>query len=481
MNKSNHGVVVAAAGLCWALLAAGTVQAESALPAELLERAAALRDDARADNRAYEWIRSLTQDVGPRLAGSEGDRAAIAWALTTLNDLGFEQVRAEDITVPWWERGETRVRMISPLNLELVAETLGGSVGTPRQGLEAPVLRVRDVAALRALSPADVTGNIVFFSQRMRRTRDVEGYIEAVGNRVNGPAEAAAMGAVGVVIRSVSTADHRLAHTGTTRYRERGRRIPAFALSNPDADLLEHHLDAGQPVSLHLYSSARRLGTTRTANVIGEIPGTDLADEIIVLGAHLDSWDLSPGALDDASGVGIVLETARLLAAAGPLRRTLRVVLFGNEEFGLDGARDYARRHEGALERHVAAMEADLGADRVWRFDTRVIEDQLPLVDAIMDVLEPLQVERGHNDAYGGPDLGPMRERGVPIISLQQDATRYFDYHHSPSDTLDKVDRSQLNQVVAAWVATVWVLANMDEALAPVVTDTEPGEEDYDG
>ena len=240
------------------LLAAAPSQGEELAPPEggidplLLARAAELRDRAREQTRAFDLVRSLTQEVGPRLAGSAGDRAAVAWALTTLGDLGFAAVRAEDVSVPRWERGATSVQLTSPFALRLAAETLGGSIGTPEEGIEAPVIGVADLAELEALSADEVAGKIVYLGRRMRRTPDLSGYREVVGNRVHGASVAAELGAVAVVIRSIATSDHRLAHTGATRYRQAGRRIPAFALSNADADLIEHHLAAGQPVNLRL-------------------------------------------------------------------------------------------------------------------------------------------------------------------------------------------------------------------------------------
>ena len=435
------------------------------LPEPLRTGAAELRERAATDSDAYSLVRALALEVGPRLAGSDGDRAAVAWALTTLMERDFEAVRAEDVAVPRWERGSTRVELTQPYAVRLAAETLGGSIGTSEYGIEAPVVGAANIAELQAMSTDAVAGKIVYLGQRMTRSRDLSGYLETVGNRVHGAAVAAELGAVGLVLRSVATGNHRLAHTGTMRYRPNVRRIPAFALSNPDADLLEYQLAGGQPVSLRLYSTARALGPARSANVIGEIRGSRRPEQIVLLGAHLDAWDLGSGAIDNAAGVAIVIEAARLVATMGRPARTLRIVLYANEEFGLSGANDYFARHRDTLGAHVVALEADMGAAPVWRFDSRVPDSALPLVSALHEALEPLGIERGDNAAFGGADISVLRDHGVPVLQLTQDMTHYFDWHHSASDTLDKVVPDELAQAVAAWATLIYLLANMDADL----------------
>jgi len=445
------------------VLIAGNVHAaeESPLDEEALAAAAELRDDALEGTRAWDIVRSLTTEVGPRLAGSAGDRAAVAWALRSLRELGFENVRAENVEVPRWERGTIEVRITEPFPQPMIATALGGSIGTPEEGLEAPVLQVADIAELEALSRSQVAGKIVFFNKRMRRSRDGADYSEVVKARTDGAAAAARLGAVGVAIRSAGTSIARVAHTGTTKYAPGERRIPAIALSNADADLLQAQLETGQRVDVHMKLTARQLPATRSANVIAEVPAATDDAGIVVLAAHLDSWDLGTGAIDDGAGVAIVIEAARRIAEADrPLRRTLRIILAANEEFGLSGARAYAASREtGRVGRHVVGLEADFGAGKVWRLESRVAEEARPLVEAMHAVLAPLGIELGGNEAHGGADLSPLRKLGMPVLGLTQDGSRYFDYHHSASDTLDKVSRANLDQCVAAYAATAYLAA----------------------
>jgi hypothetical protein len=426
-----------------------------------LATAAALRDRALSGTAAYEHVTSLVTEVGPRSAGSSGDAAAVRWALNKLGSLGFSNVRTQDVLVPRWVRGHAEVTLAGPVPQPLVAVALGGSVGTSDEGVEAQVLEVASLDALNALPAATVGGKIVFINQRMERTRDGSGYGATVKIRTEGPSAAGQLGAVAVLIRSVGTSDERHAHTGTTRYRVDAPRIPALALSNPDADQLARWLKPGKPVRLRVKSTARELPSSWSANVIGEIPGTDRANEIVLLGAHLDSWDLGQGAIDDAAGVAIVMEAARLI---GRLERkpsrTVRVVLFANEEFGLSGANEYARLVGDEATRHVLAAEADIGAGAVWRVQSAVAPAAVPAVDAIREALKPLALEAGGNDAHGGSDLGPLRALGVPILDLSQDATTYFDNHHTVNDTLPLVDGKTLNQVVAAYAVAAYMAAS---------------------
>jgi hypothetical protein len=422
--------------------------------------AAALRNAALESNDAYAIAQSLTAEVGPRSAGSEGDRAAVAWALTRMQDLGLANVRAESVTVPHWERGTAEVRIVEPWPQKLVSTALGGSVGTDEGGIEAPVIEVADLAALAELPERVVRGTIVYFSARMERTRDGSGYAKAVLARRDGPAEAARRGAVGMLMRSAGTSSSRFAHTGATKYQPDVPAIPALALANADADLLEQELASGSPVVVRLQLTSRTLGPARSANVIGEVPGR--GDGIVLLTAHLDSWDLGTGAIDDAAGVGIVLAAAQLIARHAPLARTLRVILYANEEHGLSGARAYAAEHADELERHAIGMEADFGSGRVWRVQSRVADAAVSSLGALYEALAPLGVERGGNEANGGADLGPLKDLGMPVLELTQDGTRYFDFHHTADDTFDKIDREDLSQALAAFATAAYVAAAAD-------------------
>lgn len=425
-----------------------------------LATAAALRDRALSGTSAYDHLESLVTEVGPRFAGSPGDAAAVRWALEKLGRLGYSNVHTQDVLVPRWVRGTTEVRILGPAPQALVAETLGGSIGTSDEGIEAPVVEVDSLDGLHALDPAKVAGKIVFINERMQRTQDTSGYAKAVAKRGRGPSDAADRGALALVIRSAGTSQERIAHTGGLRYRLDAPRIPAFALSNPDADLLERQIRRGKPVHLRVKSTARELPPAWSANVIGEIPGHERPDEIVLLGAHLDSWDITPGALDDAAGIAIVIEAARLISKLErPPARTIRVVLFANEEFGLSGAREYAKAIGAEVERHVIAMESDLGAGPLWALQTRVAPEALGAIDTMREVLAPLGLQAGGNEADGGADVGPLRALGVPVIDFQSDARAYFDVHHTVNDTLSKVERKTLDQTVAAYAAAAYLAA----------------------
>ncbi|HWM90886.1 MAG TPA: M20/M25/M40 family metallo-hydrolase [Thermoanaerobaculia bacterium] len=436
------------------------------LSSETIATATALRDGAMKGTRAYELVRSLTVETGPRLAGSPGDKAGVEWGVRTLKELGFQNVRAEKVTVPHWVRGAESGEIVSPWPQPVVLAALGGSVGTPEGGIEAEVVMVPDVAALEGMDPAKVKGRIVFVNKRMRRAKDGSGYGEAVVGRGRGATLGGKLGAAAVLIRSVGTDNNRTPHTGAMRYEEGTPRIPAAALSNPDADILETQIDAAgkarKPVRFRLKLGARYLPDAESANVIGEIPGREKPEEIVLLGCHLDSWDLGTGAVDDAAGCAIMMEAARRIGELPQRpRRTVRVVLFANEEFGLSGARAYAEKYAADLPRHILAGESDFGSGRVWQVDSRVAPESLPLFDEIAKLLAPIGAERGDNQSGGGADLSPLIPARVPVVGLNQDGTYYFDWHHTANDTLDKIDAKDLDQNVAAWAAVAYAAAEM--------------------
>ncbi len=459
----------AAGALLVLVLGAGCLPAnpEAAGGDDLVAVAQRLRTAAEGSDRAYELLRQLTTQAGPRLAGSEGDRRAVAWAVDAMRQLGFENVRSEPVTVPHWERGENRGEILTPFPQRVVLAALGGSVATPDEGLTAPVLRVESLEALRALPAGAATGKIVFIDGRMQRTQDEVGYRDAVAKRGAGPSEAARKGAVAVLIRSAGTSPHRIAHTGGTRYQDGVPRIPAAALSNPDADLLATQVASGKDVTFRLQLLTRTLPEASSANVIGEVVGREKPEEIVLLGAHLDSWDLGTGAVDDGAGCAIMMGAAKLIAELPQRpRRTLRVVLFANEEFGLSGARAYAEQHASELARHRAAFESDLGAAPVWRFTSRVAPADLPLVERIASLLLPLGIQLGHNDETGGADLIPLRPARIPTFALWEDAAPYFDVHHTASDTLAMIDPAALQQNVAAHAILAYAVADTERTLA---------------
>lgn len=421
-----------------------------------------LRETARSSNRALALVKDLVETAPYRFAGTTQDRKAVDWALKTLQAAGFAKVRAEPVTVPVWRRGEIELQLLGPSPQPLVAVALGGSVGTSGAGLSAPVLMVDSLDALYALPLSDIRGKIVFFNRRMERRADGSGYGEAVTVRSRGAAEAGRRGALAVLIRSIGTNQDAVPHTGSMRYDEIAPKIPAAALSDADADRLERQLLEQGRAEIAFKLSARTVGEAQSANVIGEIPG-EYADEIVLLVAHLDSWDLTPGANDDAAGVATVIEAARLIRTLGRKpRRTLRVLLAANEEFGLSGAKAYAQAHAAELDQHVIAMEADFGSGAVQVLSAGVHAQDWPRIEQMTQALAPLGVSLGKNGSYGGADLGPLHARGVPVLAPRQDGTHYFDVHHTAADTLDRVDAAGLSQNVAVYAVLAWMAMQGD-------------------
>jgi carboxypeptidase Q len=432
-----------------------------------LRHAALLREMALRGNAAYALVESLTTDIGARPAGSAADARAVQWAVAALRRLGLSNVRAESLPLRIWQRGPAAARLLAPAAHPLVMAALGNSVAAPAAGIEADVAWYTDLAALKADTSERARGKIVFIDQQTERTRDGRGYGAAVGARFSGAVEAARRGAVALAIRSIGTSGDRIAHTGAMAYDLTVPRIPAFAVSVPDAELLARLNQRGETLRLQFTLEARSDVEATTHNVIAEIPGSDLADEIVLLGAHLDSWDVGQGALDDGAGVAIVSAALGVLQKAGRKpRRTVRVVLFGNEENGFDGARHYGDRYGTAV--HQLVSESDFGAGRAWRLASRVQPAALPLLDAIAAQLAPLGVVRGGNEGNPGPDAALlMRRHKWPAVALGQDGTNYFDVHHTDNDTLDKVDAAALTQNVACWAVVAWLAAQAPLPFGP--------------
>ncbi|BBM00684.1 M20/M25/M40 family metallo-hydrolase [Microbulbifer sp. GL-2] len=456
-----------------ATMAIGIAQAKP-LPQEDLSVAEVLRDRALESSDAYSIVESLTVEVGPRRAGTEGDRRAVAWAQEKMKSLGFDRVYTEQIDVPRWARGHAHAKVVSPYPQPLVVSSLGYSVATPEAGLTAEIVEFSDVEALQKASPKQVKGKIVFINKRMEKARTGEGYGPVVQGRSRGMRAASEKGAAALLLRSVGTDSDRFAHTGMMSIDNIKNPVPALALSAPDANLLEAMLKRGKPVEVKLDVDNERLADGPSFNVIGEITGREKPEEIMIIGAHLDSWDEATGALDDGAGVAIVMETARLIAELPKRpRRTLRVVLFGAEEIGLVGAKQYVDAHQHELDNIIAVSESDFGAGKIWRFDTRLPESKFDIADQMMQLLSPLGIERGNNQSYGGPDSSVFVAQGVPAFGLYQDGTDYFDYHHTPNDTLDKVDPENLRQNVAAWVVMSFLATEMEGDFGRVPTKSE--------
>jgi len=423
-----------------------------------------LRDAALKDDVAYDIVEGLTTEVGPRLAGTEAEARARDWGLRRLKALGFSNVHIETYDMPVWVRGEERAEIVAPFPQPLVVTALGNSAATPPQGLTAQVVGFDSLADLEAAPDAKVRGKIVFVSHGMSATQDGSQYGYFGAARRNGPSVASRKGAAGIVIRSIGTDYHRNPHTGVQMWAAGVTPIPAGALTLPDAEQLQRILKRGKPVTMKLTLTPRNIGMQQGGNVVADVPGTDKDAGMIVIGGHLDSWDLGTGAFDDASGVAITAAAAKRIMEAGRPRRTIRVVWFGAEEVGGNGSKAYRLAHPN--DKVVFVAESDFGADRIWRMDPGFAPANSAVADRVAAVLAPLGIGRGTTPAAAGADLGSYAREGVAAIDLQQDGTRYFDYHHTPDDTLDKIDPEQLRQNVAAWTAMLSVVANAREDIA---------------
>ncbi len=424
---------------------------------------AAIRDAALKDDVAFAFTEGLTTEVGPRPAGTPQEARARDWAVAKLKALGFSNVRAEPYTMPVWVRGRDEARIVSPFPQNLVLAALGNSGSTSEKGIEGEIVYFASIADLEAAPAAALKGKIAFVDHGMKATQDGSSYGYFGAARRQGPSIASKKGAIAILIRSIGTDHHRVPHTGVQMWADGVTPIPAAALSVPDAEQLARVIARGQPVKVHLTLTSKMLKDQPSGNVIAEIPGSDPAAGIVVAACHLDSWDQGTGAIDDATGCGIAAASALQVAKLGQPRRTIRVLMAGAEEVGGDGARAYYKAH--GAEKHALAIESDFGADRIWRVDFKLPQGHEALAKRIAGALAPLGVGASTQEAGGGADIAPLVKAGVPVIDLQQDGTRYFDLHHTPDDTLDKVDPAQLRQNVAAWAVTLEAAANAPESM----------------
>ena len=436
------------------LLSACLVPALAFADDAALETAAALRAQALADDTAWNVVESLTTEVGPRLAGSEADARAVAWAQAKFEELGYDRVWIEPVTFPKWERRSESAQVLGVNAQPLLVTALGGSPGGT---VEAGIVRFDSLEALKAAPAGSLEGKIAFVDYRMERARDGSGYSHGSAVRGRGPSEAIRKGAVGFLMRSAGTSAHRVANTGITRFDEGLSPVPSAALSLPDADQLARLLAQG-PVRVRISLDCGWDGEYTSHNVIGEITGREAPQEVVLLGAHLDSWDLGTGAIDDASGIGITMAAGHLVRQLPQRpRRTNRVVAFANEEQGLLGGREYARRHASDVARHVIAVESDFGAGRIYGFNASGGESGA--VARIAGALAPLGIAHMPGKGGPGPDISPLAAIGGAWAWLGQDGSRYFDLHHNADDTLDKIDPADLAQNAAAYAVFAWLAA----------------------
>ncbi|HEY4555758.1 MAG TPA: M28 family peptidase, partial [Lysobacter sp.] len=406
------------------------------IPDAAMAQAATLREQALTSDLAYRITESITTEVGPRMAGSEADARAVAWAQAKFKSLGYDRVWTEPVTFPKWERRSERAEVLGKHAQPLTLTALGGSPGGTVEG---EVVRFAELASLEAAPAGSLAGKIVFVDFRMERKRGGDDY--GIGSRVRsrGPTTAAAKGAVGFVMQSAGTDSHRMPHTGITRFDEGVTPIPAAALSAPDSRQLSRLIVMG-PQRLRLALDCGWDGEATSYNVIGEVRGSSKPDEVVLIGGHLDSWDLGTGAVDDGAGIGITMAAGAMIAKM-PRRpaRTIRVIAFANEEQGLHGGRAYAAKHEKDVAKHQIAAESDFGAGRIYGYASSLPESAREADAQILQALAPLGIARLEGRGGPGPDLGPFVQRGLAWASLAQDGTDYFDLHHTPDDTFDKI------------------------------------------
>lgn len=441
-----------------ALLAAAPLSAEPPWIESYRPTAQRILTAARADHFAWNRIAELTDTFGPRLSGSPALEAALRWAAAEMKKDGLQNVRLEPVMVPQWVRGEESAEIVEPFPAPLVMLGLGDSVGTRAEGVTGEVVIVHSFGELENLGEG-ASGKIVFFNVPFTS------YGETVKYRSSGPSRAAKLGAVAVLLRSVGLPGLRTPHTGALDYEEGAPRIPAAAITTEDSDRLQRIHDRGQRLVVRLRMGARTLPDAPSANVVGEIVGREKPDEIVLLGGHMDSWDVGTGAMDDGGGAVATWDALRVIHALGLRpRRTLRVVLFTNEENGHRGGDGYRDRH--ASEPHVLALESDSGVFRPLGFGFTGSDAARAQVTELARLLEPVGAT-AVGKSGGGTDIEPLvKADGTPAMSLRVDGSRYFLLHHTPADTVSQLDPDQVSACVASLAVMAYGVADMPEPLA---------------
>jgi len=426
-----------------------------------------LKQTTLKSDLSYQILESLTTEVGNRRLGTAGDKRAVKWAVAKMNSLGFDKVWTEKVTAEQWLRGDISAKIISPYPHDIAAIGLGGTVGTSKHGITAPVVEFADLDALKAAKPGSLKGKIAFVAFRMKQAIDGSGYGPAVVARAKGASVAAEKGALAYIMRSVGTDNNRTPHTGMMRYQSGVKKIPAAALSNPDADLLVHMLSRKQPVKFYLNISAKHNPNkmVESASVIGEITGSEHPEQIVTIGAHLDSWDVGTGAMDDGMGIGIVLAVgAELAKLPTHPKRTVRVILYAGEEVGFYGARKYIELHQHNIKNHMIGAEWDFGLGRIYKMTPGVGASALNNMHDLAQLLAPLGVAfSSENNAVADSDMSLLSKAGMPSVKFSPDGLHYFDYHHTENDTLDKINPQDYKQST-----TVYAMFTYFAAQAPV-------------
>lgn len=451
------------------LLATGLVAVSCLTPHHSDAQAQALADRYRdaasriitratRDSAAWNRVATLTETFGHRFSGSESLERAIDWTLAEMKKDSLDAVRGEPVMVPRWERGTESIELMSPRRQVLPMLGLGGSSATPAQGITAEVMVVTSYDDLRARA-AEARGKIVLFNVPFTN------YGQTVQYRGGGAVAAARAGAVASIIRSVTPYSQRTPHTGGMAYNDSVPKIPHAAITPEDADMIARMISRGQKVTVKLTMSARMMPDAPSRNIVAELRGTSAPDEVVVMGGHIDSWDVGRGAMDDAGGVVVAWEAIRILKELGLRpRRTIRVVGWTNEENGLRGGNGYRDAHRADLDKHIAAIESDGGVFKPLGFGFTGSDSAFAIVRQIGTLLAGIgagDIARGG----GGADIGPIMALGVPGLGLNVDGTRYFWYHHTDADTVDKLDQRDVALCVATMAVMAYVLADMPERL----------------
>jgi carboxypeptidase Q len=423
------------------------------------EPAARLIGEAVSSTFAWQRLAVLTDTIGNRLSGTAALDRAIQWAADEMKRDGLENVHTERVMVPKWVRGSEHADIVEPNRRALAMLGLGNSVGTPKDGLQAQLLVVRSFEELDAHAAA-ARGRIVCFNAPFTT------YGETVRFRSAGPSRAARYGAIAVLVRSIGQEGLRLPHTGALQYAADAAKIPAAAIASEDADLLQRMADRGTPTVVRLVMEARFEPDVESANVVGEIRGRELPDEIVVVSGHLDSWDVGAGATDDGGGCVVSWEALRLMKKLNLRpRRTVRVVLWTNEENGGRGGLAYRDQHRAELAKHVMMMESDSGVFRPTGFGFSGSDAARGTVRAIASLLAGLAADQVSGGG-GGADIGPSVQEGhMPSMSLDVDGTKYFLVHHTEADTIDKIDPVEMAKCAAAVAVMAYVVADLPERL----------------
>lgn len=442
--------------------AGGNNRVAAASPEEV---AAGLARNALTNTITLRTLSDLTTEVGQRLAGSEAEKRAALWAQKRLREFGFDRVEIESFPIAHgWARGAEEAEIVGTSPQKLAVTALGGSIATSGDGLEAEIAYFPTYEALLAAPTDSLAGKIAVVTEAMERTKTGSGYGRAGRIRHGGASQAARRGAIGFLMRSLGTEHHRTPHTGQMEYAPDAPKIPAAALSVPDAEQIDRLVALGKPIRIHMRLTPRELGPVTSQNVVADLLGSEQPGEMVILGAHLDSWDLATGALDDGAGVAVIMAAGKLIHDL-PLRpkRTIRLVLYGSEEPGLLGGKAFAEKHKSEADHFVIAAEPDHGQGPVYKMVTGVGNTNEPSLKRIQSALAPLGVEVGGNSSRGSSDVEEIIAAGnVPAVTFEMDGLDYFDFHHTPDDTLDKVQPERINQTAAVYTIFAYLTAELD-------------------